>query len=154
MKLLLKIHLKIEYYKNRVRIKKLKYLGARIGKGSRSYGRFSVVNIPNLIIGNNTTINEGVHINCRSKVNIGNDVHISTNVQIHSGRLDIDKNKRTHTQAKVTIGDNVWLAANVIVLAGVEIGKNTVVAAGSIVTKDIPSDCLVMGVPAKIMKYI
>tara|TARA_B100000787_G_scaffold161144_1_gene140731 strand:+ start:2588 stop:3052 length:465 start_codon:yes stop_codon:yes gene_type:complete len=154
MKLLLKIHLKIEYYKNRVRIKKLKYLGARIGKGSRSYGRFSVVNIPNLIIGNNTTINEGVHINCRSKVNIGNDVHISTNVQIHSGRLDIDKNKRIHTQAKVTIGDNVWLAANVIVLAGVEIGKNTVVAAGSIVTKDIPSDCLVMGVPAKIMKYI
>lgn len=154
MKLLLKIYLKIEYYKNRFRIKKLRYLGARIGKGSRSYGRFSVVNIPNLIIGNNTTINEGVHINCRSNVNIGNDVHISTNVQIHSGRLEIDKNKRIHTQAKITIGDNVWLAANVIVLAGVEIGENTIVAAGSIVTKDIPSDCLVMGVPAKIMKYI
>jgi len=154
MKLLLKIYLKIEYYKNRFRIKKLRYLGARIGIGSRSYGRFSVVNIPNLLIGNNTTINEGVHINCRSKVNIGNDVHISTNVQIHSGRLEIDKNKRIHTQAKIKIGDNVWLAANVIVLAGVEIGENTIVAAGSIVTKDIPANSLAMGVPAKVKKLI
>ena len=86
-----KIYQKYLFYKNRFRILKLHLLGGSISKGVQSYGRFTVLNIPNLIIGENSKINEGVHINCRSNVIIGKDVHLSSNVQIHTGKLQIDK---------------------------------------------------------------
>ena len=61
---------------NKLRILKLKMLGAKIAPGVKSYGRFTIVNFPNLDIGERSIINEGVHINCRSKVTIGKDVHL------------------------------------------------------------------------------
>ncbi|HYP87619.1 MAG TPA: DapH/DapD/GlmU-related protein, partial [Polyangiaceae bacterium] len=54
--------------------------------------------------------------------------------------------------APVILEENVWLAARVIVLPGVTIGKNTVVGAGSVVTKDLPSDVLAAGIPAKVIR--
>jgi len=88
------------------------------------------------------------------KVTIGNNVHISTNVQIHSGRLILEQNPRKHTKAPIIIQDNVWLATNVVILAGVTIGENSVIAASSVVTKNIPANSLVMGIPAKVIKKI
>jgi acetyltransferase-like isoleucine patch superfamily enzyme len=54
----------------------------------------------------------------------------------------------------VTIGDDVWIGANAIILPGVHIGQHCVIAAGAVVTKDVPDHSLVGGVPAKIMKQI
>lgn len=152
--LLLKLYHKMIYYNNRLRIFKLKILGAQIGVGTTSYGRFSIINIPNLIIGKNSTINEGVHINCRDKVQIGNNVHISSNVQIHTGKLIIDVFPRIHEKQPIFIENDVWLASNVVVLAGVTIGEKSIIAAGSIVTKDIPANSLAMGIPARVIKKI
>ena len=154
LNILHRIYQKYLFYRNKHRILKLKMLGAKIDKGVRCYGRFTVVNIPNLVIAETSIINEGVHINCRSKVEIGKDVHISSNVQIHTGKLQLDKSARIHTHAPISIGNNVWLASAVIVLAGVKIGENSVIAAGSVVTKDIPANSLAMGIPAKVIKSI
>nr|WP_324248840.1 DapH/DapD/GlmU-related protein [Streptococcus macedonicus] len=54
----------------------------------------------------------------------------------------------------VTIGNDVWIGGNVTILPGVTIGNNVVVAAGAVVTKDIPDNCVVAGVPAKMIKTI
>ena len=58
------------------------------------------------------------------------------------------------THAPVVIGDNVWVGARAVILPGVKIGNNVVVAAGSVITKDIPDNCLVAGVPAVVKKRI
>ena len=54
--------------------------------------------------------------------------------------------------APIVIGDHVWIGMNVIVLKGVTIGEGSIVAAGSVVNKDVPPHCLVAGVPAKVVK--
>ena len=54
----------------------------------------------------------------------------------------------------ITIGDNVWLGANVVVLPDVTIGENSVIGAGSIVTKDIPANCIAFGSPCKVYREI
>jgi acetyltransferase-like isoleucine patch superfamily enzyme len=149
-----KIYHKCLYFSNKIRILKLKIFGAKIGKGTMSYGQFSVINIPNLVIGAGSTINEGVHINCRDKVEIGDNVHISSNVQIHTGKLIIDVFPRVHDKKPIIIENDVWLASNVVVLAGVTIGEKSIIAAGSVVAKDIPSNSLAMGIPAKVVKVI
>ena len=152
--ILQKIYSKLRYYRNALRIFKSKILGANIAKGVLCYGRFSVAVYPNLTIGKRTTINEGVHFNCSNKVTIGSDVHISTSAQLHTGKLILDMDNRVHEDAPIIIEDNVWIASSAVILAGVTIGKNSVIAAGSIVTKDVEKNSLMMGVPARLIKKI
>ena len=66
----------------------------------------------------------------------------------------IARNKGVEQALPITIGNNVWLGANVIILPGVTIGNGVVVSAGSIVTKNISDNQLVMGAPAKVVKAI
>ena len=66
----------------------------------------------------------------------------------------IKRAKNLQYNKDVHIGENVWLGAGVIVLPGVSIGKNTVVGAGSVVTKDIPENCVAVGNPCKVLRYI
>jgi maltose O-acetyltransferase len=120
-----------------------------IGQNVKAYGRFIVINSSNLAIGNNSTLNEGVHINCRDKVTIGKGVRISTNVQIHTGKLIIDSYPRVHIKAPITIEDNVWIASGTIISAGVTIGKNSVVGSNSVVLNDIEENSFYAGNPAK-----
>ena len=91
------------------------------------------------------------------RIEIGKNVWIGVGCRIYDcdfhpldavARLRGDSGKT----APVTIADNVWLAADVIVLKGVAIGENTVVAAGSVVTKSLPADVLAGGNPAKIIR--
>lgn len=69
--------------------------------------------------------------------------------------LDPDKRNKGLEQAlPITIKDNCWLGANVSVMPGITIGENCVIAAGAVVTKDVPDNCFVAGVPAKVVKVI
>lgn len=69
--------------------------------------------------------------------------------------LDAEQRKNWKTiGAKINIGNNVWIGAGAIVLPGVTISDNSIIGAGSVVTKDVPRNCVVAGNPAKIIKII
>jgi acetyltransferase-like isoleucine patch superfamily enzyme len=104
-----------------------------------------------LKIGNNTSIGDRTEIHCGKEIIIGNNCNISWDVVI----MDRDYHKlnsQEHIYKSVHIGNEVWIGCRSIILKGVKIGDGAVVAAGSIVTKDVPSRCLVAGNPAKVIK--
>ena len=73
-------------------------------------------------------------------------------MKIISANHDINDVARTQlSEEKVSIGDNVWIGANAIILPGVAIGNNCIIGAGSVVTKSFPSNCIIVGNPAKIL---
>lgn len=103
--------------------------------------------------------NSGIGINCRiaGPLSIGSDVMIAPGVSIYTRNHETENIYRpmrlqTAPQKKVTIGNDVWIAANAIILPGVSIGNGAIVAAGAVVTKDVPDYAVVGGNPAKIIK--
>lgn len=111
------------------------------------------------------TVDEGAYLNNNcvivsegEGVYIGKNTLVGTNVSIYDSDFhNLDPNKRTTgipNTAKVTIEDNVFLGSNVCVLKGVTIGKNSVIANGSVVTKSIPDNVIAAGVPAKVIKEL
>ena len=95
----------------------------------------------------------GCVIGCAKSITIGNNVRIGSNTLI----TDTDwhsEDSRTSPDKNVTIGDNVWLGYGVKVLKGVSIGDNSVIGLGSIVTRDIPANCIAAGNPCKVIRYI
>jgi acetyltransferase-like isoleucine patch superfamily enzyme len=108
-----------------------------------------------LSIGNGTFINSGVSICATSSVTIGCNCLIGQNTMIMDTDLhDVTDIHKSPEPSPVVIEDNVWLAARVIVLKGVRIGKGAVVAAGAVVTKNVAAYTLVAGVPAKVIRNI
>jgi acetyltransferase-like isoleucine patch superfamily enzyme len=108
-----------------------------------------------LQIGDRVLINHGCSIGATKLVRIGDRCNIgSQSIVIDSAfhQLDPDRRNDEPAPAPVILEDNVWLAARVIVLPGVTIGKNSVVGAGSVVTRDIPPDVLAAGIPAKVIR--
>jgi acetyltransferase-like isoleucine patch superfamily enzyme len=110
-----------------------------------------------ITIGDRTGINARAYLAGQGGISIGDDVIIGPNVQIFSENHDFSdleikiKNQGFSRQA-VTIGNNCWLGSNVIILAGVTIGDGCVIAAGSVVTKSMPQNTIIAGVPAKVIK--
>lgn len=91
------------------------------------------------------------------KVKIGKNVAIGPNCGLFCAIHPIDPVERAkwvETAKPITIGDNVWLGGNVVVLPGVTIGDNTTIGAGSVVTKDIPSNVVAAGNPCKVIKTL
>ena len=107
--------------------------------GTLRIGDFSGVGI-NAVIGSNVRIGD--------RVRMGRDVMIITQNHRYT-REDFEG----YIRAPVSIGDNVWIGNRVIILPGVTIGKNAIVAAGAVVTKDVASYSIVGGVPAKHIKW-
>jgi acetyltransferase-like isoleucine patch superfamily enzyme len=108
-----------------------------------------------LYIGDHTFINTGVIISARKEVRIGKNCQIANEVIIMDNDFHgvSDRNKPEAPQP-VIIHDDVWLATRCILLKGITIGKGAVVAAGAVVTKDVPPDTLVGGVPARFIKTL
>jgi len=105
----------------------------------------------NLFLGGRCTINDGVVINARTRVQIGSYCHISPGVIINTGQMNLDiagYRKRPHMDLPVIIEDGVWLASGVVINPGVTIHEGAVVASGAVVTRDVPPGVVVGGVPA------
>ena len=109
--------------------------------------------------GKNLTLGKGVFINigCRFQdtggITIGDGTLIGHGSTLTTLNHSIDPNRRADmTPAPIVIGRNVWLGAAVTVLPGVNIGGGAIVGAGAVVTKDIPANSIVAGVPAKLIR--
>lgn len=113
--------------------------------------------VGDVTIGDYTRI--GIHNTIIGPVCIGNHVNLAQGITITALNHNFeDTSKRIDEQGistkPVVVGDDVWIGANAVVLPGVTIGSHCVVAAGAVVTKDVPDHTLVGGVPAKIIKNI
>ncbi|MBW3695836.1 sugar O-acetyltransferase [Vibrio sp. T187] len=93
-----------------------------------------------------------------NSVEIGDNVMFAPNVQIYTAGHPIEVKARVEEGVEfgypITIGDNVWIGGGVIVCPGVNIGKNTVIGAGSVVTKDIPANVVAAGNPCKVIREL
>ena len=108
-------------------------------------------------IGARTFINYGAIILDGAKVTIGQDVQIGPGVMLLTALhpLDPDDRRRgVETAAPVTVGDGAWLASGVVVCPGVSIGADTVVSAGSVVTRSMPARHLCFGNPCRVVRAI
>ncbi len=111
----------------------------------------------NIEIGENFYSNHNLTILDGNKVKFGNDVFIGPNCGFYTAGHPIDykiRNKGLEYAKPINVGNNVWFGGNVCVLPGVTIGDNVVIGAGSVVNKDIPSNCVAVGNPCKIIKQI
>lgn len=109
-----------------------------------------------IAIGNNSGI--GVNAYIRGPLEIGNDVMMAPDVMVltHNHKyqdLSMPMWQQGHEEKKVTIGNDVWIGTRVIVLPGIKIGNGAIIAAGSIVTKEVPDFAIVGGNPARIIKF-
>ena len=111
-------------------------------------------------VGNGTAFNRGTHINasCGGKIIIGNNCPIGPGVVMRTAnhRIDSDETiiqKQGHIIKDIFIESDCWIGANAVILGGVRIKKGAVIGAGAVVTKNIPSMAIAVGVPAKILKY-
>lgn len=118
-------------------------------------GEFSSISA-GVTIGNRVNINTNVKIitSPGGEIEIGDDVLIAQNVVIRANdhifsRLDIPINKQGHSNGKIVVEDDVWIAANSVITRNVVLGRGCVIGASSVVTKDVPSLHIVGGVPAK-----
>lgn len=109
----------------------------------------------NIKVGKNVFINSGCCFQDQGGIEIGNDVLIGQQVVIATLNHDFNPNKRANMfPGPVIIGNGVWIGAHATLLSGVTIGDNSIIAAGAVVTKDVPKNVIVAGVPAKIIKKI
>ena len=122
-----------------------------------------VVENPSVTIGDDCNIGAYNHITCVNRVVIGNGflsgkwVTISDNNHGCSDYRDLcvpPRKREVTSKGPVLIGQNVWIGEKATILSGVRIGDNAIIAANAVVTKDVPSNCLVGGIPAKVIKYI
>lgn len=111
-----------------------------------NFGRF-------ITIGRNVFINHGCSFLDLGGITIEDDVLIGPNVQLITENHPIKPSERKALDLKsILIKKNVWIGAGAIVLPGVTVGENSVVAAGAVVTKDVPANTVVGGVPARVLK--
>ena len=128
-----------------------------IGDRFRTKGRvvLSCDEGASLIIGNNVFINDGTEVAATCRVSIGDGVLIGPAVHfMDSDYHDLYDITKPGKAAPIEVGNGVWIGARALILKGVQIGDRAVIAAGAIVTKDVPAGTLVGGNPAKVIKQL
>jgi acetyltransferase-like isoleucine patch superfamily enzyme len=130
--------------------------GMKIGKGSSLHMRGRIYDPRYIVIGEDTVIGEKFSLDGRKQLagsegglEIGDHVDIASEVMIWTSQHDLQAEDMRAIEAKVVIEDYVFIGPRAIILPGVSIGKGAVVAAGAVVTKDVPAMTMVGGVPAK-----
>lgn len=111
----------------------------------------------NLFFGDNVYANFNLTVVDDVEIIVGNNVLFAPNCTLTTANhpIDPDLRRKTYQYAKkIVIKDNVWLGSNVVVLPGVTIGENSVIGAGSIVSRDIPANVVAMGVPCIVFREI
>jgi maltose O-acetyltransferase len=111
----------------------------------------------NIRLGKNVYANHNLVVLDGARVSIGDNVFIGPNVVISTAGHPVDPVIRTsglEFAKPISIGDNVWIGASVVILPGVDIGLNVTIGAGSVVTKSIPTNCVAVGNPCRILRHL
>ena len=118
---------------------------------------------PEIVIGNNTQIGRDCHITAIDSIKIGDNVLMGMKITItdnsHGKAEFIDlksspSERHLYSRGEVVVGNSVWIGDKATILPGVKIGENSIIGANSVVTKDVPRNCVVVGNPARIIKNI
>jgi acetyltransferase-like isoleucine patch superfamily enzyme len=111
---------------------------------------------PNIIIGDNCFIGANIEFNISSSLIIGNDCLIASGTVFvdhnHGTSRGVPMRRQDGQSLPITVGDDVWIGANCVILAGVTLGAGSVIGAGSIVTKSTAPNTIAVGVPARAIK--
>jgi putative colanic acid biosynthesis acetyltransferase WcaF len=129
----------------------LRLFGARIGRGLVIKPRVWIKYPWRLVVGDHCWIGQGAWIENLADVRIGNHVCVSQQVYVCTGSHDYRTRTFDLIARPVEVGDGAWLGARALVLGGVTIRANAVVAAGSVVTKEVPAAAIVAGQPARVI---
>lgn len=139
---------RFEYWRRRL---------SALGEGTQFYGKVVIYNPQIVEVGSNSTFNEGVILIAKKeKIQIGNNVRISAKALITATGLDIYKDEPPymHVSKEIKIDDGVWIGTGAQIMPGVTLGRQSVVAAGAVVTKDVKPYAIVAGVPARVVGEI
>jgi len=133
-------------------------MGAKIGKGVVIYPGVWIANGRNLVIGNDVNLAKDVLLLTPGGITIGNRTMIGFRTQIISGNHAIPRGTEKifgsgHDRKPIIIGQDVWIGANCLILAGVTIGEGAVVTGGSVVTRCVKPYTIVGGNPAKLIRH-
>ncbi|AKP67457.1 transferase [Companilactobacillus ginsenosidimutans] len=143
----------------------IKDLFGKSGERLTINGKFSAVYGSHIQVGDDVFINGNCTFQDSNLITLGNRVIIAPDTKLYCGEHSLDATKRfgtrpdgsryliTYTEP-ISIGDDVWIGGNVTIIAGVHIGNNVIVGAGAVVTKDVPDNTVVGGVPAKKIKSL
>jgi len=144
----------------------------RLGDNFQSYARLRLEAYekhlensycPEIIIGNNVSLNYDCHIACINRITMGNNVLIGSRVHITDhfhGEISPEALaiapalRKLCSKGPVIIEDNVWIGEGVVVMPNVTIGRNAIVGANAVVTQDVPANCVVGGIPARVIKCL
>lgn len=130
----------------------VRMMGAHLGKNSVLFRRAEILDPCNLMIGENTNVGWFCSMDARGEIKIGNNVTVASYVKLITGSHILDDAFFKAQFKPIVIEDFCWIGTGCIILQGVTIGKGAVVAAGSVVTKDVEPYTVVGGVPAKFIK--
>jgi acetyltransferase-like isoleucine patch superfamily enzyme len=135
-------------------LERLEYLGP----GVIVNGPISLGNVRQTRFASDVCINPGLVVKGEGALEIGSHVHFGENVEIHTANHNYDKPDflpydTIRIKKTVTIGDCVWICDRVIITPGVNIGEGAILAAGAVVTRDVPPLAIVGGSPAHVIKY-
>lgn len=111
----------------------------------------------NIEVGDNFYANYNLTVLDVAKVSVGNNVMLAPNVSIYTAGHPIhpaSRNSGYEYGIPITIGDNVWIGGNVVLLPGVTVGSNSVIGAGSVVSRDIPEWVVAVGSPCRVVRRI
>ncbi|WP_308556077.1 sugar O-acetyltransferase [uncultured Lactobacillus sp.] len=143
----------------------IKNLFNKVGKDLAINGRIDVLYGNHTSFGDNDFINDNCRLQDSNLITFGDRVIVAPDCKFYCGEHAIDANKRFGTREDgtkylisytkpITVGNDVWIGGNVTVIGGVHIGNNVIVAAGAVVTKDVPDNTIVGGVPAKVIRSL
>jgi acetyltransferase-like isoleucine patch superfamily enzyme len=112
---------------------------------------------PSIIIGDDCFIGSGCEFNISARIEVGSKVLIASGCRFvdhnHSTALGIPMGIQPDTAARISAEDDTWIGVNAVILEGVSIGSGAVIAAGAVVTRPVPANAIVGGVPAKVLRY-
>lgn len=135
--------------------------GVQIGRSTYIYGKVAIEGqgdaVKKVRIGESCLLTTPLYLNASGGITVGDRVTIGHHVMVITDTHRMDDPKRRggeRISAPVTIEDGVWVGARVTILPGVTLGEGSVVAAGALVTHDVPAHTVVGGVPAKVIKHL